>query len=413
MKNQSKYRSHVIRYLSKQNMRHGIDLPPAESNLHQSIVIPAYKEVELLLTIESLAHCNIPPKTFEVLVILNSSIEDSIEIKKLHQRQLHQINSLNYHFKVHGVLIENTPSKTAGVGHARKIGMDLALHRLHQSSHVGGLITCLDGDCLVSKNYLAAIQDYFNQESGKQAAHLHFEHPIPNDTKLRASIILYEMHLRLMKLFIQQTGHPQAFHAVGSCMVVRDWAYAAQGGMNSRQAGEDFYFIHKFSNIGQLEELTEAVVYPSARESDRVPFGTGAAVRKSVSGQKQQTYNPQSYIQIKKIVDSIQLFYEGDYSNISLFKDYKKGSIINKLSEIKKHTSNLESFTKRFFQWFDAFQVFKFLHHLRDSCYPDVPISEASHAFFTSCKWTIPSSLRAQLVALREVEKNKLIKAYS
>lgn len=45
--------------------------------------------------------------------------------------------------------------------------------------------------------------------------------------------------------------------------------------MNQRKAGEDFYFLHKFSILDQLGEINVEIVLPLARSSDRVPFGTG------------------------------------------------------------------------------------------------------------------------------------------
>jgi hypothetical protein len=48
--------------------------------------------------------------------------------------------------------------------------------------------------------------------------------------------------------------------------------------MNTRQAGEDFYLLQKFIEIGSLQEIRNTAVYPSSRTSLRVPFGTGKAM---------------------------------------------------------------------------------------------------------------------------------------
>ena len=65
-------------------------------------------------------------------------------------------------------------------------------------------------------------------------------------------------------------------------MAVRAHAYARQGGMNRRQAGEDFYFMQKLVDGEQVENIAEATVFPSARLSHRVPFGTGKALSDAV-----------------------------------------------------------------------------------------------------------------------------------
>lgn len=54
--------------------------------------------------------------------------------------------------------------------------------------------------------------------------------------------------------------------------------------MNQRKAGEDFYFLHKFSILDQLGEINVEIVLPLARSSDRVPFGTGKAISQIIQG---------------------------------------------------------------------------------------------------------------------------------
>ena len=90
----------------------------------------------------------------------------------------------------------------------------------------------------------------------------------------------YELHLRYLNLFSRFTGFPYAYHTIGSCFGVRAETYASQGGMNKRKAGEDFYFLHKIIPLGEFREINNTCVIPSPRESDRVPFGTGAAIGK-------------------------------------------------------------------------------------------------------------------------------------
>jgi len=42
--------------------------------------------------------------------------------------------------------------------------------------------------------------------------------------------------------------------------------------MNRKQAGEDFYFIQKLMPLGGYFALNSTAIYPSPRESSRVPF---------------------------------------------------------------------------------------------------------------------------------------------
>jgi hypothetical protein len=43
-----------------------------------------------------------------------------------------------------------------------------------------------------------------------------------------------------------------AYHTVGSAMAVKAYQYVKVGGMNRRQAGEDFYFIQKLVHSGNF-----------------------------------------------------------------------------------------------------------------------------------------------------------------
>jgi hypothetical protein len=54
--------------------------------------------------------------------------------------------------------------------------------------------------------------------------------------------------------------------------------YARMGGMNQRGAGEDFYFLQHLAKTGGVSQVKGTVVYPSARASHRVPFGTGRSM---------------------------------------------------------------------------------------------------------------------------------------
>ena len=55
-------------------------------------------------------------------------------------------------------------TKQAGVGLARKIGMDLSLTIFDYSKDTKKLIICLDADCTVSQTYLTNIINDFNEK---------------------------------------------------------------------------------------------------------------------------------------------------------------------------------------------------------------------------------------------------------
>ncbi len=166
-----------------------------------------------------------------------------------------------------------------GVGMARKVGFDLALACLDWTCRP--LLISLDADTLVDANYLPAIFAHFDA-SPKGGATIPFRHQPGETVAQEAAIRRYELYLRSYLFGLQQAGSPYAYHSIGSAFACAAEAYLAAGGMNRRQAAEDFYFLQQLAKTTGVEMLAGTVVRPSARFSARVPFGTGNAVQGQV-----------------------------------------------------------------------------------------------------------------------------------
>ena len=67
---------------------------------------------------------------------------------------------LQFHF----LHFPDLPHKHAGVGLARKIGMDMAAYRLEQVQQRTAPIVCFDADSRCAPNYLKAIETLMRQE---------------------------------------------------------------------------------------------------------------------------------------------------------------------------------------------------------------------------------------------------------
>jgi hypothetical protein len=179
---------------------------------------------------------------------------------------------------------------------------------------------------------------------------------------------------------------------------VRADVYAKSGGMNRRKAGEDFYFLHKVAPLGELMEIKETTVYPSARISNRVPFGTGRAQAewKRKNEEKYYVYNNLIFNDLKSFVSSINVITKvgdrlGYFQWFATQPEAVKAFLLQenfegKLERIQKNTSSLLTFQKRFYVWFDGFKVLKFVHFARDHFYPNVLIEEASQQLL---KWQL------------------------
>jgi len=371
-------------------------------NLELSIVIPCFNEKNLINSLLSISYCDVIKLSVEVIVIINDAENSNDTIKKQNQSTYEEAaswaarhNTSQLKFHIH--YCSNLPKKHAGVGLARKIGMDEAVRRFDAAvNHKNGIIVCFDADSLCERNYLTAIAAHFKNNPKTPACSIHFEHPITGeyDQKVYDGIIKYELFLRYYIDALRFTNFPHAYQTIGSSMAVRSSIYQKQGGMNRRKAGEDFYFLHKIIPLGNFSEITTTKVIPSPRPSDRVPFGTGRAINQWLTSDNHvyNTYHPQTFIDLKVFISRIDELYTIDVNDTDTFLGKLPKSISSflesqdfntNLMEIRKHCGNsLDAFRSRFFQWFNGFKILKFTHYARDHFYDEIPIEE-------SCEWLL------------------------
>jgi glycosyltransferase involved in cell wall biosynthesis len=329
---------------------------PPPTDLGIVVVVPCFNEPDLLGALESLHAGERPKCGVEIIVVVNSSAEAPQDVKARNRSSTEQARKY-----AHVIHMPDLPPKHAGVGLARKIGMDEALRRAPD-----GIIVNYDADCRCDGNYLRAIEEHFAQNPKTAGCSIYFEHaPGPAD--------LYELHLRYYVQGLRYAGHPYAFHTVGSCMAVRAQVYMEQGGMNKRKAGEDFYFLQKVIALGNYTDLLTTRVIPSARESDRVPFGTGKAVGDQLQGKPALTYPFEAFKDLK-------MFFENTSSPPPPMRKFLEAiDVEKKLGEIRANTASPEAFRDRFFRWFNGFTAMKYIHFARDNLYGAPPVlDEAS-----------------------------------
>lgn len=393
-----------------------IAVPPAE-DLRVIAVTPSLHEQKLFKTIESLFQA---AKSYdspvEMIVVLNESEDSDDEVKDFHALQWQQLlrwaeEHNDHKFSLHPIWIKNIPRKVAGVGFARKAGMDEAMLRFLNSGKPDGIIACPDADVIVQNNFFKALDEGFKANPYMQAASLYYEHDLEKaaDNGLRDKIVRYECHLRYMVEMQRLIGLPYAFQTVGSSMAVTAKGYMEQFGMNKRKAGEDFYFLHKFINAGRLFEINDTTVYPEARYSDRVPFGTGRTMLQA-PGEGLKTYHNKTYESLQSLTGNLESLYEcDDWSEIRLedpVKSFFGEKLPSEIGKIKNHTKDFGSFHKRFYRWFDAFQMIKYQHFCRDHFFENIPVEQACGVLFQKMRVRPPKELELQLVQLRNMAKS-------
>ena len=200
--------------------------------------------------------------------------------------------------------------------------------------------------------------------------------------------------------------------------------------MNTKKAAEDFYFLQKLAKHYSINRISSTKVKPSARESWRVPFGTGRSMIDFSAGKKDiLVYDPDVYIILK---DWLELLHSDLSLNSSLIlKEAKKihpelysflenrgfSKDWERILENSKSDKQLDYQRKN---WFDAFETLKLIHHLRDTSFPMMDIKTGVEKLFqvvqhtTTFEWqseknTIENLYADYLSNLRLLE-NKLYK---
>ncbi len=388
---------------------------PPHPDLGLIVVIPCFNETAILECLDSLSVCQRPLAAVEVIVAVNSPIQAPPCVLAQNEQTLGQIRQWQQahpdaRFRVHALHFPGLPRKHAGVGLARKIGMDEAIRRFARfDPPVDGVIACFDADCRCDPTYLIAIEEHFSGQPRPPACAIYFEHPLdgPFPEEVYRAAGAYELHLRYYVQALRHAGFPYAFHTLGSCMAVRAGAYILQGGMNRRQAGEDFYFLHKMIPLGGFTELNSTRVIPSPRSSDRVPFGTGKAVRAVLAGEEVRTYPLQAFLDLREFFDRQPELGRPNESLAPLLTDLPKtvqsfltgNGFVERLAELRKNTSGAGAFAKRFFGWFNAFFAMKFIHHARDHFYGAAPL-EREAADLLSLYDQAPRAVRPNVLCL-------------
>ncbi len=265
-------------------------LPSPSPQLRFSIVIPSLAESASLPHVLDSLRNNQRLDDCEVLVVVNQSVAAPEEITQDNRATMEKLAALTQSpLVVHGLDAFSEgramPAQHAGVGLARRWGLDLGLIRLYQAGNSAhGVLICLDADSPVAPGYVDAIRSVWSENAPPTAAYCRYEHPLPTDPALHLPAVAYELWLRYLEFGFQIAGSWFAFPTIGSCTLMAARAYAQVGGIEPRKAAEDFHLLRKLAKLSgerPLEYVSGACVYPAARVSDRVPFGTGRAMQRS------------------------------------------------------------------------------------------------------------------------------------
>jgi hypothetical protein len=216
--------------------------------------------------------------------------------------------------------------KRHGVGWARKTLMDA----INAVANEDDILVSLDADTTFSENYFQSLINNFHKfPEATGIAVPYFHKPVPDEKAYRA-ILRYEIYMRHYSLNLWRIESPFTFTALGSAMACPVWAYRAAGGITPKMSGEDFYFIQKLRKTGRVLFWNQEKVYPEARFSDRVYFGTGPAMIKGNMGDwsSYPIYQWQFFDEIRETYD--------------LFPSYFKKTMQSKVTDFLRMQFNEE-----------------------------------------------------------------------
>lgn len=387
----------VINYLNKFAYTNW-SLEKENDKLYDNIVVvPSLAETERIRTcLNSLErnNDNILERTL-VIIVINNSDKSETEVvdnnKKTFQLLSNYSGKLDINFVDAFSGGKALPPKLAGVGFARKIGLDLALTKFDYSYSEKKILFWLDADCEVEQNYLEVITDKFNKQNLNSSV-IEYEHRINDQEAKSRAIVCYETFLRYFKLGLVYAKSHYDYHAIGSTIVCDVDSYIKAGGMNSKQAGEDFYFLEKLAKQNKVETIKETTVYPSPRKSWRVPFGTGQRITRYLKNIQDEylVYNPMSFELLKNwleffnsdsAIDGDKIISEAKKINLHLYNFLVEQKFEKSWNKILNNSDSIDEIRKQKIFWFDAFRTLKLIHFVRQNLFEDINVYEALKYF--------------------------------
>lgn len=388
----------LTKYLSRYAEPETMQLAGFSEHFQQGLVIPIYRETTTALE----RFCNFAEHNAGTLLVLvinrpesdseQSWCRDYLSTPKTTQwrsangqLQLVKLGNHSGLLLVDRCLQHPAINDKQGVGLARKIGADLLCELIQRQWVSSPWIYNSDADAYLPKDYFEATRSC---PTTTAAALYPFQHCF-NDRALQAlPTLLYEFSLHYYVAGLQWAGSPYAYHSLGSILAVHHQAYAKVRGFPKRAGAEDFYLLNKVAKTGSIISLEEPVINIEARESSRVPFGTGPAViavAQLPEPLAMPVYHPDCFHYLKAFLN--QLEHYADHTMPSLQEnpgidpDLLASVVMDigfeqALTHADKQGKDKHSRLQHLHHWFDGFKTLKFIHRLRDRQLDSIPFKQ-------------------------------------
>lgn len=334
------------------------------------VAIPAMDELQdLPLTMQDLAAQSAISNT-EIFICVNQPEEywQTPEKKQICNHNMLLLQWLNDHASPNlHVLDYASPGngwtgKKLGVGWARKVLFDHILSLANPDD----IIVSLDADTRIRPHYLQSIAENFQQHPQYPAISVPYYHPLTGQEANDRAILRYEIYMRNYAINLYKINSPYSFTAIGSAIAMKAEALRKIGGITPVKSGEDFYLLQKFRKMAPISNYNEEMVYPAARFSDRVFFGTGPALIKGSQG-SWESYPIYHHTLFEPIGETYQRIPELFIQDIETsFLQFLQTQMPSKNGEsiwqsIRQNVKDLEHFEKAFHEKADGLRILQYL----------------------------------------------------
>lgn len=385
------------RYLEKRKTKQSYEVISQRGCFSKKIVtvvIPIKNEYPLFLkTLESIYKSALAYNLLDfihVVCVINNRKNDADLIKENNLQSINVLQNFDSQCFLSKISIDIINcvyedfafDENQGVGLARKIGLDYGIEIKSE------ILACLDADTLVAEDYCKLLFDFWKENSKKNAlAVTDFIHLTGENLEEENAIQKYQNYMKSHSKKLQKTGTWFYPVALGPTIICTSEAYVACGGMNLKLAGEDFYFLQSLIKVcfGKVHFLN-TTVYPSSRQSDRVPFGTGRTISELLSNNdKKLGYPDKCYEAIYDFISEVNIFIEKRFSltneisdlscllkakNIYLYNFLEKENFFNIWIKLCENNKNAQSLERAFHGWFDGLKIIRLIHFI-ESELPD------------------------------------------
>ena len=246
-----------------------------------------------------------------------------------------------------------------GVGWARKTAMDAAAGMAGD----GDVILSMDADTRYLPGYFTSVVQALRRHPGAMGFSAPYYHRLTGDETADRCILRYELYMRNYAINMMIIRNPYCFSAIGSGMACTAAVYRKVGGLTPKMSGEDFYFIQKLRKAGPVIIGSEVEIYPAARFSDRVYFGTGPAMIRGREG-RWDSYPVYAMESFGRIAATYALFPELYKRDLPVPLD----DFLLQLSDggsfrepLRANSTSAEAFTRACMQRLDGLRILQFL----------------------------------------------------